>query len=70
VNGDVGGGSSALDQLIFRPIPSLSPYRTPIDGLYLGSASTFPGAGVNGIAGEAAARCAIRDTRFRVHLFR
>lgn len=65
VNGDVGGGSSALDQLIFRPIPSLSPYRTPVHGLYLGSASTFPGAGVNGIAGEAAARCALRDNRFR-----
>jgi len=65
VGGDVGGGSSALDQLIFRPIPSLSPYRTPIRGLYLGSASTFPGAGVNGIPGAAAARCALRDTRFR-----
>lgn len=65
IAGDVGGGSSALDQLIFRPIPSLSPYRTPIRGLYLGSASTFPGAGVNGVAGDAAARCALRDTRFR-----
>jgi phytoene dehydrogenase-like protein len=65
VNGDVGGGSSALDQLIFRPIPSLSPYRTPVRGLYLGSASTFPGAGVNGIAGDAAARRALRDTRMR-----
>ncbi len=30
VEGDVGGGSTALDQLIFRPVPSLSPYRTPI----------------------------------------
>ena len=68
VHGDVGGGSSALDQLIFRPIPSLSPYRTPIRGLYLGSASTFPGAGVNGIAGDAAARRALRD--FRIHRFR
>ncbi|MDQ2783539.1 MAG: NAD(P)/FAD-dependent oxidoreductase [Chloroflexota bacterium] len=63
IGGDVGGGSAALDQLIFRPIPSLSPYRTPIRGLYLGSASTFPGAGVNGIAGDAAARLARRDWR-------
>jgi phytoene dehydrogenase-like protein len=61
IAGDVGGGSSALDQLIFRPIPSLSPYRTPVRGLYLGSASTFPGAGVNGIAGDAAARRSLRD---------
>ncbi len=65
IGGDVGGGSSALDQLIFRPLPALSPYRTPIRGLYLGSASTFPGAGVNGIAGAAAARCALRDMRMR-----
>ena len=73
IGGDVGGGSSALDQLIFRPIPTLSPYRTPIRGLYLGSASTFPGAGVNGIAGAAAARCALRDRGtpgFRSHSLR
>lgn len=65
VDGDVGGGSTALDQLIFRPVPSLSPYRTPVRGLYLGSASTFPGPGVHGIPGDAAARCALRDSRFR-----
>lgn len=66
VAGDVGGGSTALDQLLFRPIPSLSPYRTPIRGLYLGGACTFPGAGVHGISGDAAARRALRDTRFRL----
>ncbi|MGI8856651.1 MAG: phytoene desaturase family protein [Thermomicrobiales bacterium] len=65
VEGDVGAGSTALDHLIFRPIPALSPYRTPIRGLYIGSAATFPGPGVHGIAGYAAARCALRDTRFR-----
>lgn len=65
IGGDTGGGSAALDQLIFRPIPSLSPYRTPIRGLYIGSAATFPGAGVHGIPGDAAARCALRDSRFR-----
>lgn len=67
IDGDVGGGTTALDQLIFRPIPALSPYRTPVRGLYIGSASTFPGAGVHGIPGDAAARCALRDTRFRRH---
>ena len=36
VGGDVGGGSYRLDQVIFRPVPSLSPYRTPLRGLYLG----------------------------------
>lgn len=60
VEGDVGNGSTALDQLVFRPIPSLSPYRTPLRGLYLASAATFPGAAVHGVAGEAAARLALR----------
>ena len=44
IGGDVGAGSYALDQAIFRPLPSLTPYRTPIRGLFLGSAATFPGA--------------------------
>jgi phytoene dehydrogenase-like protein len=63
--GDVGGGSYALDQLIFRPVPSLSPYRTPLRGLYIGSASTFPGGAVHGVPGHAAARAALMDLRLR-----
>jgi phytoene dehydrogenase-like protein len=65
IGGDVGGGSYSLDQLIFRPLPSLSPYSTPIRGLYLGSAATFPGGAVHGVPGHAAARRALRDTRLR-----
>jgi len=60
VHGDVGGGSYALRQTVFRPMPSRSPYRTPIDGLYLGSAATFPGGAVHGVPGDAAARAALR----------
>jgi phytoene dehydrogenase-like protein len=63
VGGDVGGGSQALDQLLFRPIASASPYRTPLPGLYLGSASTWPGGGVHGVGGDAAARAVLRDAR-------
>ena len=63
VRGDVGGGSYRLRQLVFRPVPSLSPYRTPIAGLYLGSAAAFPGGGVHGVAGDAAARAALADRR-------
>ena len=59
VGGDVGGGSFRLRQLIFRPVPGLSPYRTPIAGLYLGSAATFPGGAVHGVPGDAAARAAL-----------
>jgi phytoene dehydrogenase-like protein len=62
VNGDVGGGSYRLRQAVFRPIPSLSPYRTPVRGLYLGSAATFPGGAVHGVPGDAAARAALRHT--------
>jgi phytoene dehydrogenase-like protein len=63
VGGDVGAGSYALDQLVFRPVPKLSPYRTPVRGLYLASAATFPGGAVHGVCGHAAARCALRDAR-------
>jgi phytoene dehydrogenase-like protein len=63
VGGDVGAGSNALDQLLFRPLPSLSPYRTPVRGLYLGSAATFPGPAVHGMGGYAAAQAALLDTR-------
>ena len=51
VGGDVGGGSHRWRQLIFRPVPRLSPYRTPVRGLYLGSAAAFPGGAVNPGAG-------------------
>jgi phytoene dehydrogenase-like protein len=63
--GDVGGGSYALDQVVFRPVPSLSPYRTPVRGLYLGSAAAFPGGAVHGVPGHAAARIALRERRLR-----
>jgi phytoene dehydrogenase-like protein len=65
LGGDVGAGSYALDQLIFRPVPSLIPYRTPLRGLYLGSAATFPGGGVHGVPGRAAARVALAEARVR-----
>jgi phytoene dehydrogenase-like protein len=65
VGGDVGGGSYSLDQVLFRPVPSASPYRTPIGGLYLGSAATFPGGAVHGVPGHAAARVALAEARLR-----
>jgi phytoene dehydrogenase-like protein len=60
VGGDVGGGSYKLRQVLFRPVPSISPYRTPVKGLFLGSAATFPGGAVHGVPGDAAARAALR----------
>ena len=63
VGGDVGGGSYRLRQVVFRPLPKLSPYRTPLAGLYLGSAATFPGGAVHGVPGDAAARAALKAAR-------
>ena len=40
-----------------------APYRTPVRGLYLGSASTFPGGAVHGVPGHAAARVALLESR-------
>jgi phytoene dehydrogenase-like protein len=65
IGGDVGGGAYSLDQLVFRPVPSLTPYRTPLRGLYIGSAATFPGAAVHGVPGHAAARLALIEQRIR-----
>ncbi len=65
IGGDVGGGSYALDQVIFRPVPSFSPYRTPVRGLYLASSATFPGGAVHGVPGYAAARIALAESRLR-----
>ncbi len=63
VGGDVGGGSYTLDQVLFRPVRSLAPYRTPVRGLYIGSAATFPGGAVHGVPGHAAARLALARER-------
>ncbi|MFL5859265.1 MAG: phytoene desaturase family protein [Solirubrobacteraceae bacterium] len=63
VHGDVGGGSYRGLQSVFRPLPTLSPYRTPLSGLFLASAATFPGGAVHGVSGDAAARAALRSLK-------
>jgi phytoene dehydrogenase-like protein len=59
VGGDIGAGAPILSQFFTRP--SWRMYSTPLDGLYLCSASTPPGVGVHGMCGYHAARRCLRD---------
>ena len=61
VGGDINGGANTLLQLVRRPTLARVPYRTPIKGVYLCSASTPPGGGVHGMCGHLAARVALAD---------
>ena len=63
LGGDIGGGASDVRQIFARPVLSLDPYRTPIDGVYLCSSSTPPGVGVHGMCGYHAAQSALRRLR-------
>jgi phytoene dehydrogenase-like protein len=60
VGGDIAGGAHTVRQLVFRPFPQANPYSTPIEGVYLCSASTPPGAGTHGMCGHHAAMSALR----------
>lgn len=61
IGGDFGGGAVTMRQMIKRPTWSLNPWRTPLDGVYLCSASTPPGPGVHGMGGYYAAKLALKD---------
>jgi phytoene dehydrogenase-like protein len=61
IGGDILGGAFSLVQAIRRPVVSTTPWRTPMPGVYLASASTPPGPGVTGMPGWYAARQAIDD---------
>ncbi|GAA1111729.1 NAD(P)/FAD-dependent oxidoreductase [Arthrobacter flavus] len=61
VGGDFGGGAVTLSQMLARPVLSHAPWRTPLDGVFLCSASTPPGPGVHGMGGFHAARLALRQ---------
>jgi phytoene dehydrogenase-like protein len=59
--GDIVGGANDLRQTLARPMISLHPYRVPVDGWNLCSASTPPGGGVHGMSGYHAARAALKS---------
>jgi phytoene dehydrogenase-like protein len=72
VGGALGGGTAAaFQQLFLRPVPGLGRPDTPVDRLFLGSASAHPGGGVHGAPGANAARAAIaRDRALTGELYR
>jgi len=59
IGGDIAGGAADFWQILARPVLSLNPYKTPIDGVYLCSSSTYPGVGVHGMCGHNAAQAAL-----------
>lgn len=66
VGGAINGGTAALhQQLVFRPTPGLRGAHTPVEGLFLASASAHPGGGVHGACGANAAAAALSTGRRR-----
>jgi phytoene dehydrogenase-like protein len=60
VGGDIITGANGPVQVLIRPRLALDPYSTGIDGVYICSAATPPGAGAHGMNGYNAARSALR----------
>jgi phytoene dehydrogenase-like protein len=60
IGGDINGGMMDLLQVVRRPVLRRAPYRTPLRGVYLCSASTPPGGGVHGMCGYSAAQAVLR----------
>ena len=59
VGGDIVTGANDPRQMLLRPRAALNPYALGIDGVYLCSAATPPGAGAHGMCGYNAAISAL-----------
>lgn len=59
--GDISAGTPDLAQLLRRPVLRPDPWRTPMSGIYLCSASATPGPGVHGLVGWYAALSALKN---------
>ncbi|HET6793900.1 MAG TPA: NAD(P)/FAD-dependent oxidoreductase [Acidimicrobiales bacterium] len=71
VGGAINGGTASVhQQLLFRPTVGLGRPETPVEGLYLASASAHPGGGVHGACGANAARVALQQGSWRGRISR
>jgi len=53
-----------LEQMVFfRPLPEISNYKTPIEGLFLTGAGTHPGGSISGMPGRNCARVFLQSQR-------
>lgn len=66
VGGDFATGAVTLAQMVRRPVASPTPWRTPLDGVYLASGATSPGPSVHGMCGWHAARTLLGDNGIAV----
>jgi phytoene dehydrogenase-like protein len=60
VGGDIITGANTPVQVLIRPRLALDPYSAGVDGVFICSAATPPGAGAHGMNGYHAARSALR----------
>jgi phytoene dehydrogenase-like protein len=59
--GNIFHGELGLEQLLFqRPVAGWARFKTPIDGLWLGSSGAHPGGGIMGAPGALAAKEMLR----------
>lgn len=61
IGGDINGGIQDIWQFYSRPVLRISPYTTPVKGIYICSSSTPPGGGVHGMCGYHAAQAVLKD---------
>ena len=64
LRGNVMHVEMSFDQMfMFRPLPEMSAYKTPVKNLYLTGASTHPGGGVFGASGHNTAMVVLKDVK-------
>lgn len=61
IGGDINGGAQFFKQIFGRPVLKWDPYKIPMDGMYICSASTPPGGGVHGMSGFNAAESVLKN---------